>query len=73
MCGGDIFPLFGVANHETKNYEKNTPQPWHSCHSMEIHINQPKVGGSDGLEVGAIVSLAMRVGWDVILSFGPSK
>jgi hypothetical protein len=40
---------------------------------MEIHSNQPKGGGSDGLEVGAMVSSAMRVGWDVIISFGPSK
>jgi hypothetical protein len=42
-------------------------------YSMERNNNQLKVGCSDGLEVGATASWAMRVGWDVILLFGPSK
>jgi hypothetical protein len=46
---GGRFPiLWGGKLRDKKNNEKNTPWPWQGRHLMEIHNNQPKVGGSDG-------------------------
>jgi hypothetical protein len=38
-------------------------------HSMERHNNQPTVGSSNELEVGAMASWEIWVVWDIIPSF----
>ncbi len=38
-------------------------------HLMERHDNQPKVGGSNELEVEAMASWGIWVVWDIILLF----
>jgi hypothetical protein len=58
---------------KNKIREMGGPLSLDDYYLMERHNNQPKAGGSNGLEVGMTASWAMRVGWDVILLFGPSK
>jgi hypothetical protein len=58
---------------KNKIREMGEPLTLDGCDEMERHSNKPKVGGSNGLEVNATVSWAMKVGWDLILLFGPLK
>ena len=64
----------GQSNYATsKNREMGRPFALDGYHLMEGHNNQPKVGGSDGLQGGATAGWAIRVVRGVIPSFGPSN
>ncbi len=75
--GGTLYNRFGHwidwIKIKIKIREVGGPLAYDGCHLMERHNNQPKVGGSNGLGVGVAMSWAIRLGWVVILSFGPSK
>jgi hypothetical protein len=73
VWGGHFPVIWGGKSRDKRNNEKKYTAAIARLPLMEIHNNQPKVGISNELEVGSKASLVMRVGWDVILSFGPSK
>ncbi len=69
-----LVPLFGVPKwHRSKNREMGRASPLGDCHLMGRHNNQPKVGGSEGGEVGETARWAITQGLDVIPSFGGSN
>ena len=56
-----------------QNREMGGPLALDGRHSMEGHNNQPKVVGSNMIQLGLIARWMIRLGWGVIPSFRPSN
>jgi hypothetical protein len=65
-----LVPLFGAPKwHQFKNRATGRALPLGGRHLMGRHNNQPKVGGSEGGDMGKTSHWAIMKGWDVIPPF----